>query len=468
MQGATQLMTIAGRLVGEEYQQLRRVGGKVAELSDELDTMNAILRMLSDADESAVDHFIRVWMKQVQELAYDAEDCVHLYIFRIRCRRRDGLLVWSKTKRIVATLFPRRRLARQINALRARAVVISERHARYGVSREALLRITTSSLAAPAPVSGHALGRPAANDPHHLVGITDQANTLADMVKSMSNNERDMKLKVFSIVGFGGLGKTTLAMEVCRHLEADFQRQAQVSVSQAFGGRKDMEGLLKRVLQQIVKPKADNAQGIKEEDPLDGIDTMGVDELTGKLEELLMDTRGAADVSHGCRGRWRRGLHRPFAEIWIHGAAAPASSAPPFALWTVGAGTLPGVLDRPGGGESALGGGSSGAFVLARSGGLLLPPSRSFPFVLVAGGCCWFRCFWGWWFRLGPGETLGRLVWLDSGVGFGRRILPESGVVVLILVTSGPLPGENPKSGLDWAAVAPWASSPPWRRCLGS
>uniref|UniRef100_A0A8R7TPE9 NB-ARC domain-containing protein n=2 Tax=Triticum urartu TaxID=4572 RepID=A0A8R7TPE9_TRIUA len=86
------------------------------------------------------------------------------------------------------------------------------------------------------------------------------------MVKSMSNNERDMKLKVFSIVGFGGLGKTTLAMEVCRHLEADFQRQAQVSVSQAFGGRKDMEGLLKRVLQQIVKPKADNAQGIKEED----------------------------------------------------------------------------------------------------------------------------------------------------------------------------------------------------------
>ena len=128
------------------------------------------------------------------------------------------------------------------------------------------------------------------------------------------------------------------------------------------------------------------------------------------------------------QGRWRRGLHRPFAEIWIHGAAAPAGSAPLFALWTVCAGTLPGVLDCSGGGESALGGGSSGAFVLARSGGVLLPPSRSFPFALVAGGCCWFRCFWGWWCRLGPGETLGRLVRLDSGVGFGRRILPEGGV----------------------------------------
>ena len=186
------------------------------------------------------------------------------------------------------------------------------------------------------------------------------------------------------------------------------------------------------------------------------------------LPLLLVATRGSADASRGCRGRWRRGLHRPFAEIWIHGTAARAGSAPPFALWTVCAGTLPDVLDRSGGGESALGGGSSGAFVLARSGGLLLPRSRSFPFALEAGGCCWFRCFWGWWCRLGPGETLGRLVRLDSGVGFGRRILPEGGVVVLILATSGPLPGENPKSGLDWAAVAPWASSPPWRRCLGS
>lgn len=31
-----------------------------------------------------------------------------------------------------------------------------------------------------------------------------------------------------------------------------------------------------------------------------------------------------------------------------------------------------------------------------------------------------------------------------------------------------PLLGENPKSGLDWAAAPPCVSSPPWRRCLGS
>ncbi|XBI96618.1 hypothetical protein VPH35_032880 [Triticum aestivum] len=285
MEGTTaQLVSIVGQLVGKEYRQLRGVSAQVAELSDELETMKAILRMLSEAEEGAVDHFIRVWMKQVRELAYDAEDCVHLYIFRIRCRPRDRFLVWSK--RVLATLFPRRRLAREIQELRARAVVISERHARYGVSREALLRCTTSSLAAPTPVPRHALGLPAANDPDHLVGITAQADKLTNMVKAVGGN-----LKVLSIVGFGGLGKTTLAIEVCRKLEEEFPHQAQVSVSQAFGGTKDFEGLLKRVLLQIVKPKADNAQGMKIEEPLDSVDNKDEGALIRMLHELLKDKR---------------------------------------------------------------------------------------------------------------------------------------------------------------------------------
>ncbi|XP_044318665.1 disease resistance protein PIK6-NP-like [Triticum aestivum] len=286
MEGTTQIVSIVGQLVGEEYRQLRDVAGQVAELRDELDTMNAILRMLSDADEGAVDHFIRAWMKQVRELAYDAEDCVHLYILRIRCRPRDGFLVWSK--RILTTLFTRRRLAREIQELRARAVVISERDARYGVSRKALSRSTSPSTSA--PVLRHARSL-AANDRDHLVGITEQATELATMVKAVINSERDMKPKVFSIVGFGELGKTTLAMEVCQQLEADFQRQAQVSVSQAFRGTKDMEGLLRRMLRQIVKPKVDNAQGIKEEEPLDDIDNKDEDDLTNMLKEILKDMR---------------------------------------------------------------------------------------------------------------------------------------------------------------------------------
>ncbi|KAG2583817.1 hypothetical protein PVAP13_6KG246100 [Panicum virgatum] len=303
MEGAAQtLVSNFGVLVGEELQKLRGVGGEVAQLRDELATMNALLRMQSEAAPGAVDHFLREWMKQLRELAYDAEDCVHLYTFRVRCRPGDGFLV--RSRRLLGTLMPRRRLAADITALRARAAAINEQHSRYGVSLEPL-RCPPLPLAH-VPATAVVALRPAAasGDPshhHQLVGLRSQADTLAEMVRkavTTGNKEdaagppfSDTRLKVFSIVGFGGLGKTTLAMEVCRRLEGEFQRQALVSVSQAFDGAKDLKGLLKRVLQQIVNPAVGDDEGIKEEDNVGNIDTMDEDRLAAKLKETLKNKR---------------------------------------------------------------------------------------------------------------------------------------------------------------------------------
>ncbi|XP_037416274.1 disease resistance protein Pik-2-like [Triticum dicoccoides] len=285
MEGAAQtILSNVGQVVGQEFRQLSGVGGEVAELRDELATMNAVLRMQSEAGDGAVDHFVREWMKQLRELAYDAEDCVDLYLFRIRCRPGDGLLVWSK--RLLVTLFHRHRLAGDIAALRARAVAISERHARYGVGRETL-RCPASS--APAPSSAYEL--PLAKHSNLLVGIRDQASSLVDKVKALDENDKE--LKVFSIVGFGGLGKTTLAMEVCRQLETEFQRQAQVSVSQAFTG-KDLREFLKRVLLQIAQPKQTahkESQNAADGASLGNVDDMDVAQLESKLKEILENSR---------------------------------------------------------------------------------------------------------------------------------------------------------------------------------
>jgi disease resistance protein RPM1 len=92
-------------------------------------------------------------------------------------------------------------------------------------------------------------------------------------------------------VGFGGLGKTTLAIEVCRRLETEFQRQANVSVSQTFEGSNDLQSLLRRILQQIVKARSDNDKGIKEELTVGTIDTMNLQQLEETLEKTLRDRR---------------------------------------------------------------------------------------------------------------------------------------------------------------------------------
>ena len=81
MEAAAQtILSNAGLLLSEEYRLLSGVGGDVAELRDDMASMNALLRMQSEAEDGAVDHFVREWMKQLRELAYDAEDCVDRYV----------------------------------------------------------------------------------------------------------------------------------------------------------------------------------------------------------------------------------------------------------------------------------------------------------------------------------------------------------------------------------------------------
>jgi disease resistance protein RPM1 len=71
------------QLLVDEVQDIRGVGDKVVLLTDKLSTMNAALRMISEADQSAVDHLTREWENQVRDLAYDAEDCADMYHFRV-------------------------------------------------------------------------------------------------------------------------------------------------------------------------------------------------------------------------------------------------------------------------------------------------------------------------------------------------------------------------------------------------
>ncbi|KAL6646973.1 hypothetical protein ACP70R_014410 [Stipagrostis hirtigluma subsp. patula] len=287
MEGAAQtLVTNAGQMLSGEYQLLRGVGGEVAELRYDMATMNALLRMQSEADEGAVDHFSREWMNQLRELAYDSEDCVDLYKLRIKSRPNDGLRAWLR--RLLETLMPRRRLAGEISELRARAAAISERHARYGINRDALRR--SPFISAP-PMLASAQALRLANDPaaehQKLVGIDVQASTIVERLK-----EGEPKRRVFSIVGFGGLGKTTLAMEVCRRLEAEFPCQAMVSVSQAFEPGRDLKALLKRVLEQVAKVKTENQRGVTEQDTvLEGIDCLDDEKLADKLNQCLENKR---------------------------------------------------------------------------------------------------------------------------------------------------------------------------------
>ena len=111
----------------------------------------------------------------------------------------------------------------------------------------------------------------------HLMGIDGPRDDLAKWMVEVGNSSAKNHLRVLSIVGFGGLGKTTLANEVCRKIEGNFHCKAFVSVSQ----KPDVKKIIKDVISQV--PCEDGSTK----------DTSDWDERKSisKLRELLQNKR---------------------------------------------------------------------------------------------------------------------------------------------------------------------------------
>lgn len=97
-------------------------------------------------------------------------------------------------------------------------------------------------------------------DPDGLVGIDRPRD---DLIRMLMEGEGTsvQKLKVISIVGPGGLGKTTLANEVYHRLEGQFQCRAFVSLSQ----QPDVKKILRNMLYQVSHQEYANMETWDEE-----------------------------------------------------------------------------------------------------------------------------------------------------------------------------------------------------------
>ncbi|CAL5009177.1 unnamed protein product [Urochloa decumbens] len=230
--------------------------GDILFLTDELPAMNALLEKLDDAEE--LDPEAKHWRNQVREMAYDIEDCIDDFSNSVASiDARAGFL--DKASRFLKTCRAHLEAAWQIKELKTRLLEINERRKRYRA--EDYISITPASVAVDPRIS--AFYKEAAN----LVGIDSPKRELTKLVM-----DEGKQLKVMSIVGFGGLGKTTLASQVYREVGGQFSCKAFVSVSQ----KPDMVRLLTSVLLQL-KQHPSHA--------------CGVQDLITNLREYLVDKR---------------------------------------------------------------------------------------------------------------------------------------------------------------------------------
>jgi shikimate kinase len=213
-------------LLGDEYKLLTGVRKQIEFLERELSSMRTLLDKLAGMEER-LDSVAKDWRGKVRDLSYDVEDCID--------RLGDGDTkpkFMKRTARRLRTLWARHDIATQIKDV----VEESERRNRYRLDESFYAPSTRVVEIDPRITALH-------GEVRGLVAMDSPTKH----VTALLTDDKEMELKVVAIVGSGGLGKTTLAMEVYRRIGGDFHCRASVSVSRTL----DLEKLLKDILSQI-------------------------------------------------------------------------------------------------------------------------------------------------------------------------------------------------------------------------
>ncbi|CAN6165029.1 unnamed protein product [Urochloa humidicola] len=282
------LLCKLGCLLSQESWLVQGVHGDMQYIKDELESMNAFLRALTTLEGQ--DDQVRIWMKQVREIAYDAEDCIDEFIHHLG--EPTGMDFLRQLICMLGTLVCRRRIAIQLQELKARAQDVGERRSRYGVVlprtvRRGGSRQLTKHASVHLDPQLHALFTEEAQ----MVGIDEPRDALVSWLM-----EDDPQLRVLAIVGFGSLGKTTLARMVCESpmvKGADFQCCPLFIVSQTFNIRTLFQHMIRELIQRPQKAMAiaGGKQGHFTEENFKGIERWEVAVLAEKLRRYLQDKR---------------------------------------------------------------------------------------------------------------------------------------------------------------------------------
>jgi len=236
-------------LLSDQYKQLKGVRKDIEFLSRELAHMSAALETLANMEK--LEPQTEVWRDMVREMAYDIEDCIDIFMHHHgQGVDKDGLL--NKISGKISMLRAQYKLANKIQELKARVWEQSQSRDRYRIVEAA----ATSTVP---PVDQPAVDprvQAMFEDAKSLVGIDGPRDEITRWL--MEEGDTSEQLRVVSIVGFGGLGKTTLAKQVYNKIKSEFQCIAFMSVSR----NPDMPKILKDMLYGVGYHNMDMADDV--------------------------------------------------------------------------------------------------------------------------------------------------------------------------------------------------------------
>ncbi|PON94755.1 NB-ARC domain, LRR domain containing protein [Trema orientale] len=257
-------------LFENDLQLLRGVREEVIYLRGELERTRAFLKVADALEDN--DEELKVWVKQVRDIAHDTEDALDEFTL-LQAHHHHGEGLYGSIHRFsccIKNTKARYRIASELQAINLRIRKVCEAHKR--LRRKVNNAADQNSGKTWGCHSGEAL----LLERTDIVGIDEPKRQLVEwLVKGGSGRE------VVSVAAMGGMGKTTLAKQVCNTAEVKkhFKISAWITVSQSFRLGELLKDLVRQLFGEMRRPVPD------------GVDSMNNYQLKKLIKELLQKRR---------------------------------------------------------------------------------------------------------------------------------------------------------------------------------
>ncbi|RLM56237.1 putative disease resistance RPP13-like protein 3 isoform X1 [Panicum miliaceum] len=285
-------------LLRHEYKLQTGVEKEARSLSLEMDHIDAFLRKVAGVPWDQLDEQVKVWgAREVREASYDMEDALDSFSVHVEDGEAppdddDGQTVLGRLFRMIADMFikvkPRRDIAVLIEGIKKQLQEIAERRARYRIDDGLVKPVAATSSAVDPRLAAMY------HEADQIIGIDKPMTRAISMLVLLlehqhGNNgvpdaEDRKQLKKVSVVGVGGLGKTTLAKAVYEKLKGDFDCGAFVPV----GRNPDLKRVFKDILLDLDEEEYDKLLKMDQNPNMPVLDERL---LINKIREFLKDKR---------------------------------------------------------------------------------------------------------------------------------------------------------------------------------